>query len=347
MDVSEAALPTPHNRFLGFDLLRGLCALSVALYHLLSWQGVADFHLVGSYAVYMFFILSGASITIAYADKFKRGMHWGEFLGRRFFRLAPLYWLAVLSRGHFGKHWAQVGLNLSFLFGFANPAVTSRVTGGGSLGIEFVFYLTFPFFLILASGTWRPWLVLAGLTGLQLLYIDSLITVQGDLVKHVAAYTQFMSFIAYFFGGCVIGMVLKRYPVAELPQWVLWAAFAVLLAALFYSGAHSFDTGVKGAKGLAFIVACLLAVLVSGLLVLRGIMAHVAHMCGNLSYGVYLLHPLIYTYYTNHIGAGALENTPWVAGVVLAVAVPGALLLERFFERPIKQAGYRLMKRAA
>jgi dTDP-4-amino-4,6-dideoxygalactose transaminase len=36
----------------GFDLLRGACAIVVALYHMLLWSGVAHLHAWGLYGVY-------------------------------------------------------------------------------------------------------------------------------------------------------------------------------------------------------------------------------------------------------------------------------------------------------
>ena len=85
------------DRVLGWDLLRGLCALVVALYHLLLWQDVAALHSFGSYGVYLFFLLSGASLAYTYADRFEQGRFaFREFLWVRYMRLAPLY-LALMA----------------------------------------------------------------------------------------------------------------------------------------------------------------------------------------------------------------------------------------------------------
>ncbi len=40
------------ERVFGWDLLRGLCALLVASYHLLYWTDLAQLHVFGSYGVY-------------------------------------------------------------------------------------------------------------------------------------------------------------------------------------------------------------------------------------------------------------------------------------------------------
>ncbi|MEY2801078.1 MAG: hypothetical protein RL513_662, partial [Pseudomonadota bacterium] len=47
------------DRVLGWDILRGLCAMSVMVYHLLYWQDLATVSTLGTYGVYLFFILSG------------------------------------------------------------------------------------------------------------------------------------------------------------------------------------------------------------------------------------------------------------------------------------------------
>ncbi len=62
----------PPGRVLGWDLLRGICALGVASYHLMAWQKLADIHSIGFYGVYLFFVLSGASLTLNYLPRFAR-----------------------------------------------------------------------------------------------------------------------------------------------------------------------------------------------------------------------------------------------------------------------------------
>jgi peptidoglycan/LPS O-acetylase OafA/YrhL len=82
-------------RFLGLDGLRGVCALSVVLYHceLLFRPGVVFCH--GDMAVDMFFILSGFVIAANYDQRFAAGMTAGQFLAARIRRLAPVYWAGL------------------------------------------------------------------------------------------------------------------------------------------------------------------------------------------------------------------------------------------------------------
>jgi len=83
-------------RFLGLDGLRGVCALSVVLYHceLLFKPGVVFCH--GFLAVDMFFLLSGFVIAASYDARLAGDLSAGQFLVLRLRRLAPVYWAGLL-----------------------------------------------------------------------------------------------------------------------------------------------------------------------------------------------------------------------------------------------------------
>lgn len=208
-----------NDRVLGFDLLRGICAIGIAYYHVLHYLNAPGIKLysVGLYGVYIFFILSGASLYIAYADKIRAGYDLRKFIGQRFFRIVPLFALAVLVRPLFVSHglagytaefFRDAVLNITLAFGLGNPAQLSIVTGGWSLGIEFVFYLIFPVILAFVSGSlFSNMVLLALISWLQMLFVGRYITGPGSL-QHWEAYTQFLSFAAYFVGGCVIGKIV-------------------------------------------------------------------------------------------------------------------------------------------
>ena len=132
------------GRVLGWDMLRGLCALAVASYHLLHWQDLATLHTFGSYGVYLFFVLSGASLAYNYGGKLSGARDVAAFLATRWLRLAPLYFVlcvvfvAMLSARN--GQWVdrlpfRFALNGSFAFGVYDPADWALLIGGWSLGI--------------------------------------------------------------------------------------------------------------------------------------------------------------------------------------------------------------------
>jgi peptidoglycan/LPS O-acetylase OafA/YrhL len=99
---SPATLPG-EARYLTLDVLRGIAAVVVVLYH----EAAPNiFHLGGwaprfsFLAVDLFFCLSGFVLAINYDAKFAGGLTTAAFMKRRLYRLAPLYllgWLLSLA----------------------------------------------------------------------------------------------------------------------------------------------------------------------------------------------------------------------------------------------------------
>ena len=335
----------------GFDILRGLCAVGVAYYHILGWVHADDFNLnnIGLYGVYVFFILSGASIWIAYANRIEAGLPLSNFIALRFFRVAPLYWLAAILTPHFvgGKYNVPAFvLNLPFGFGFGNPGQTSAVTGGWSLGIEFVFYLIFPVLLAFAKGRLLPVITLIGLYLAQLIFISIQIKQEGDLAKNWISYTQYLGFAYYFFAGMLIAKFCVQWPTA-LPKRILLLnrlLFPLLLLSVAVSSGSYIEQSIQGWRAILLPLACSALVLSAAGLFWQQRTKAVkifATLMGNSSYGVYLLHPLIYGKAQKHLSELKADSPLLFASLVILMAFLLALLLERYVERPIRGYGKR------
>lgn len=356
--MSAAGAAPPAGRVLGWDVLRGLCALSVAAYHLMFWQGLAGVHTLGSYGVYMFFVLSGASLAYTYAGKLSSLRETGAFLATRWMRLAPLY--GVLCVVFVAMLWLRDGqlvdrlplrlaLNASFAFGFHDPAVWALLVGGWSLGIEFAYYLAFPLLLAaLSRPAWSAALAVA-LAVLQWAWIDRTIGSAAGYEASTVAYHQVPGFAAYFFGGCVIGH-WRRGRFLMLAPWggaVAWAAMAAALLAL--NPARAGDE-LLGARGVALAGLCFVAVFVSGQVSLPAGPARIARWLGDITYGCYLLHPMLFFglawFVLPALGVAEVELLPWAArcGILAGVLALSCLLAaasERWFEAPLRRWGRR------
>lgn len=82
----------------GLDLLRGLAALGIATFHFLADLGV-DIQSLGAFGVYVFFVLSGLTMMLIYADRFSANIARDDlivFFWNRFTRLVPLLAAAAL-----------------------------------------------------------------------------------------------------------------------------------------------------------------------------------------------------------------------------------------------------------
>lgn len=164
MHINNSNIKT---RIDGPDILRGFAATAVIIVHLIAFSGLAfssTISRIGSNFtafVTLFFTISAFSIAYSYRDNIFAKEQFMEFYIKRFFRLAPLFYLAMITEGiivyilynHISTI-LEIILSLSFLFTFAPGLQDSLVWAGWSLGIEWIFYLFYPFmFCLLRNKT--------------------------------------------------------------------------------------------------------------------------------------------------------------------------------------------------
>jgi len=92
----------PSGRIHYLDSIRGLAALSVAIYHFIGWKWhttdayhYAAFIFNGSDAVSFFFVLSGFVLSYPYLH-FDRKIKYGRYVWKRILRLYPAYVVTIL-----------------------------------------------------------------------------------------------------------------------------------------------------------------------------------------------------------------------------------------------------------
>ncbi len=356
---SLAGAQAAQERVFGWDLLRGLCALLVASYHLLYWTDLAQLHVFGSYGVYLFFVLSGASMAYTYAGRFEAGsFRFGEFLFVRFWRLAPLYVLLMLAvlpamaiwYGPASHLLHVMFLNATLLMGLYNPSAYALLTGGWSLGVEAVFYLLFPLALWALRSWPRTMLLFALCILLQVWWISQTLGAEGmPAASQALAYHNAPAFGAYFVGGCVLGQLtrtghLRRCLPSASGLLMLFAGFALMLSVNPQLGTQE----LTGWRGWLLGPFCLLMVSVASVLSLAGRYRAFAQHLGDATYGVYLIHPVLYFYVSpllglEHLKTGSIQGRMLLAVVILAVSFVLALLSERLFEQPVRRWSKSLM----
>lgn len=354
---------SPADRILGWDLLRGLCAVAVCSYHLLSWLEVVVLQAWGHYGVYLFFVLSGASLSYTYGPSWaQRRFSFKDFLVARYFRLAPLFVVLVLavlpwklqhetlSLAFLGK----LGLNLTFMFGWVQPALMSLLVGGWSLGIEALFYLAFPVLLwCVARGVvgWTLWLALLAL---QFIWIQATVGSAAGYLANTVTYHHAPAFAAYFMGGCLLGHWRSRSSSVQLnfvATCLLVVSGFVLMVLL-----NTVDPAevLTGWRGLILTALCFAMVYIMGAVTSpTGRVSIFAQHLGDATYGLYLIHPIVFFGLTWVLLPRLSVTTPaqqWPMAwrLVLAVSVAvlsfvAAIVSERYFERPLRSK-MRLMQ---
>jgi peptidoglycan/LPS O-acetylase OafA/YrhL len=344
------------ERVPGWDALRGFCALLVAFYHLTHWLELAQLHALATYGVYLFFVLSGASLAYTYSpERLRKGGDVLRFLATRWLRLAPLYLLACAAflamlftqfDGRFAGLPSRLLLNATFAFGLVDPAVTAIAVGGWSLGIEFVFYLLFPALALAAARPAARWLLLAALTALQAAWIVATVGRHG-LEAAAVPYHQVPAFAAYFFGGCVIGHARRHQP-PDWPASAVPTACAGMLLLLLLATPLTAGGELLGVRGVVLFLACFGVVHVCGQARLGARGARVACRLGEMTYGTYLLHPILFfgtIWFVAPQWAGAPAPVRWgLVAAVLALSCALGWASERWFEAPLRRWGRRRLR---
>lgn len=143
------------------EALRGVAACYVALFHLpyITFPAVqppawaAPFANAGMSAVSLFFVISAFTLCISASSRASEPRATLNYLIRRFFRIAPLFYVwialacirdyALFSKTHSG---VEIFLNATFAFNFSESTVEGIPWAAWTIGVEMVFYVTFPLF---------------------------------------------------------------------------------------------------------------------------------------------------------------------------------------------------------
>lgn len=153
------------NRLEYIDALRGWAILAVILVHVWIWTG-AESDLLnrlsarGAYGVQLFYLISAFTLLLSFNyHRQQESSSWRDYLIRRFFRVAPLFYVAICLYGPMWqfvpRYWMPDGINswhlmasVTFLHGWHPLWVNSIVPGGWSMAVEMTFYCLFPFLCI-------------------------------------------------------------------------------------------------------------------------------------------------------------------------------------------------------
>ncbi|HTW37348.1 MAG TPA: acyltransferase [Steroidobacteraceae bacterium] len=325
------------KKILGLEFLRGLCALLVAVYHCLLFTHLAVLPTWGLYGVYIFFVISGAvlfqnyhstlTLTVERPDQISVA----KFMLKRFARIAPLVWACMLGPAVLRNSWIpdQYFLNLTLLFGLGSPGATSYLTGGWTLGIEFALYALFPV-LLAFTRSWRS----TALTLITFLLLRaaflSFVLKSGSLAQTWPINTQPAAFLVFFFGGMAIAKLAPQlsFPRAAMLAVALIAALPIVL----FPGA-GYSAVLLGLHGVLLTLASLVVVAGFFWSPRARIPAAVFGFFGDISYGLYLLHPIVWAGLVHYVPA-----LPPKARIVatLAISIVAAKILLRWYERPVR-----------
>ena len=349
------------GHILPLDGLRGAGMLSVLLFHAFydsnypvapgSWQGFF-FRLtsLGAAGMTMFFSLSGFLITGILLDSVDKPHYWKNFYVRRALRILPAYllMLAVLKLGHFVS-WRFV---LACLLYIGNMA---RLVGARSqeygvmwtLAVEEQFYLIWPVVVRFVSRRHLLWLTIAGVVltpffrlALASVGIETFLNTPSNVDSIVSG-----ALLAILLRDGTIhrGNIRRIYRRLALVSSI--ALLPVLLVALH---------GFSGNRTATVLMSAFRQPPILGLFAAYALWAVARHrrhgaapsrtlrffvFFGDISYGLYLVHQLVFRLYDKWVAHSVLGGFNSNFGLLLvrffltsAVATGIAWLSRRYFE---------------
>ena len=314
--------PQEPRHFDYVDGVRGLAFLAVLTVH--ASNTVGPFRgkdlLQGGYGVQLFFLASAITLCNSMAVRQKNDRFpILDFYIRRLFRIAPLFWCAMIfywalpsvMPAFWLGQWAPAGVHASyfvltafFLHGWYPYTFNNIVPGGWSIAVEMTFYLFFPFLfrwintqkkaagVVFASMIYLKLLVHVGSTNSQSvtgLIRDHIYPGVTDFVWNFYSGLWFPAQLPIFLIGFFAYYLLKNDPIKQMAKDRFWASclflFAVFVMIALFKSEHTFIPDII-LVGLTF-VGIIIAMSGEKLWWLTN---PVIRYVGKISYSCYLVH---------------------------------------------------------
>jgi peptidoglycan/LPS O-acetylase OafA/YrhL len=373
-------------RVANLDVLRAGAALAVLVIHAYAlggrvapvraqyWYDVPLINLAS--AVWLFFGISGYVISRPFIDRLIDGRPLPaavQYALRRGLRIFPLYWLAlgalIAIDGDAGTRAWQLPIHLLLLNNLVPGRQQALFPAAWTLTLEVLFYICVPLLAAAARGRRRP-LSAERLAGFVLASwaLSIAFTVGADLLGDGRAGLWLRGSLPAMWQMFCPGMLLAIAPHLTAPRWrrwlverparrtAIWVGAATLLGAAALFAAAPLRFGVVAYQLLQDASRPLFAV-GYGLLIAAAIRggdwgrrARWLPALGLVSYGIYLIHPVIIEFVLRERLTPAPHDTlasfALNAAVLAALTVLLALASWRWLERPAIGLGRRLGARA-
>jgi peptidoglycan/LPS O-acetylase OafA/YrhL len=294
------------------DVLRAIAILMVIFVHNsqtvsgLSAQ-VKSISEYSQFGVQLFFVASAYTLCLSQTQRIEEENQLSSFFVRRFFRIAPLYYFAIvwyfltdpfnniLKIINVTPHYDFINVlaNIFLVHGFVPFANNNIVPGGWSIGAEMAFYALFPMLFRLFSWAHSKWGLLP-LYGFVILSVLLNITVQMlisqvlsiELVSDPFIYRNLINQLPVFLIGMTIFFYHQYNHESQVPiiaQAVFFAGMTLFLELLFDDKQPWVLVTVTVCSGMSF------AVLLNILRELK-YSNKILEEIGKISYSMYIFH---------------------------------------------------------
>lgn len=295
------------------DALRGLAVLLVIFVH--TSQKIINLDPLtirlselGQLGVQLFFIASAYTLCMSHDKRSSERYGIISFYIRRFFRIAPLYYLAIVIyfifsgvgfylRGELSDFLPRYTIlnvisNVFFFHGFFPSGNNIIVPGGWSIGTEMAFYLIFPFLIALTDaflrhGTKGILLIFVAYTSLCFVVHHLLQLFVGETIKNNSfGYFNLANQLPVFLIGIAAYKLSNIYPGMFEKTYLNLACFCIFISlsvGVFMTNSSDAYALLPVYSGLAFIF---LLFFLKNSDIKFGVLSKI----GRVSYSMYIFH---------------------------------------------------------
>lgn len=351
------------------DSIRGIAVLFVILVH--TSQGVNLSHSpivklicdYGQMGVQLFFVASAYTLCLSSEKRDRESHRHLKFAIRRYFRIAPLYYLGILiyflirtgmnmllSKEHPIPEvytFPNIFSNIIFVHGFYEPANNTIVPGGWSIGTEMAFYAIFPFLFSIARFYLKSVknTILFLLTGIILCYTTMFILYLNgfSVMKEIFLYFNLLNQLPVFLIGISYYFLRENLKLNWNHSYdFLYFLLFTFLSLFLFSKNYNFIFTITAAFSFVFLLEIFRNHQFLNLKLLV--------RAGQVSYSMYLLH-FIFASFLTPILIPKINIASQIGSLLLFYAFSVtltfifALFTEKIIEKPGMNLGRKIIER--
>ncbi|KQU53216.1 hypothetical protein ASG67_10425 [Sphingomonas sp. Leaf339] len=320
--------------------MRGVAALSVALFHLQHFYGGQSFFGHGYLAVDFFFMLSGFVLMHAYGERLASRDTLAPYLRDRAIRLYPMLIIgAVIGFGFAYITREQTSLSLAFIIAASAvnaaglPAIWSKNPfwiNGPTWSLFFEVVASVLFGLLAYSITTRRIILVAGLSAFLMLVLNHHVGLFGFGWTRKTMAAGFVRVCASF----AIGLILQRLHSAGMlanggKRW--WVA-PVLVASFLFLPTYS-EHSVFYDPAVVFGLYPLLILASAGS---QDLYPSISKLSGALSYPFYVVHIPLLSLIEHYLVTFGVKLNGWTASSSLIASLAISWVLLRYYDEPVR-----------
>lgn len=334
-ETTAGPVAKPGNRLIGLDILRGLAALVVVIFH--YTVKFRDFYpaakpafwqfTYGFYGVHLFFMISGFVILMSLSHPSGKQDGAG-FIRSRLIRLYPIFWVSVLLTSAVlmssdiiptNITGLEIVTNLTMLQGYLRVVPVDGVYW--SLSFELGFY--FLLYMIFRLGFARfvefvPYYMLAGAVFFCFF---------PHLIPHPLHYLLMINKYGHLFAGGMAFYLIHRH---GFSLWRMLPIAAIPFVQGLYDGAVGWWVGFSIISLMSWAIGGFDPL---GLKAKQGLIIRAMVQLGVMSYALYLTHQMI-----GYVAIAKLQSMAVNPNIAIMITLFGAILLAwlltHYIERP-------------